>query len=196
MPRVVDRAARRRELMETTWRVVAERGLSGATMRQIAEAAGYANGALKPYFPSKRELIEATYDHVFTRTEKRIEAAVAGLSGVAALRALCCEVLPMDAELVQEARLVIAFWDQAARDESEAALAAASLEAWRVRVRAALDEAGEAGELRAGSDAEAVIDALLTWMYGAQVTAVMDAGRFGGARLEAQLDAVLGLLTP
>jgi len=56
MPKVVDHAQRKRELVESTWRVIARLGLAGATMRQIAEEAGYANGALKPYFPTKMDL--------------------------------------------------------------------------------------------------------------------------------------------
>ena len=77
MPKVVDHGQRRQELVEATWRIIARHGLSGATMRQIAAEAGFANGALKPYFPTKAELVEATYAFVFDRTNRRVEVAKA-----------------------------------------------------------------------------------------------------------------------
>src|SRR5699024_7479632 len=82
MPKVVDHVQRKRELVESTWRVIARRGLAGATMRQIAEEAGYANGALKPYFPTKMDLLEATFEHVYSSTEERIRKAIEGLRGL------------------------------------------------------------------------------------------------------------------
>lgn len=195
MPRLVDHDARRRELVETTWKVVADRGLSGATLRQIAEEAGYANGALKPYFPTKTALIDATYAHVFERTEARIDAALADARGLDAVRLLCREVVPRDEELVREARLVLAFWDQAARQEAEALVAAATMAAWRDRLHGMLAEAAADGMLCPDVPAGPVVEALLAWLFGTQVTAVMDPEHHGPEALDAQLEALLGLLT-
>ena len=194
MPRIVDHDGRRRELVETTWRVVASRGLGGATMRQIAEEAGYANGALKPYFPTKTDLVDATYAHVFQRTEARIDEAVVGLRGLAALRCMCLEILPVHAELLEEARLAITFWDQAARNEAEAAAAAATLGAWRRRLARCLDQARDDGELAARVDPGVAVEVLLGWLFGAQITGVVDPERHGPEGLSAQLDGVLALL--
>lgn len=187
MPKVVDHDSRRSELVEAAWRVIARRGLTGATMRQIAEQAGYAHGALKPYFPAKTDLLDATYAHVFGRTQARIDEALAGVRGLEALRRLCLEVLPVDEDLLVEARLVISFWDQAARHEAEARVAAATLEAWRARLDAALGEADDDDALRPDLDRRALVDLILTWLFGAQVTAVVDADRHDRAALEAQL---------
>ncbi|OFR88318.1 MULTISPECIES: TetR/AcrR family transcriptional regulator [Micrococcus] len=195
MPRLVDHDARRRELVETTWKVVADRGLSGATLRQIAEEAGYANGALKPYFPTKSALIEATYAHVFERTEARIDAALADARGVEAMRRLCREVIPRGDELVREARLVLSFWDQAARQEAEALAAAATMAAWRDRLHGMLAEAAVDGMLRPDIPTGPVVEALLAWLFGTQVTAVMDPERHGPDSLDAQLEAFLALLS-
>jgi len=90
--------------------------MEGATMREIAEEAGFANGALKPYFPTKDLLLTSAFGHVFNRTNQRIATMTDGLSGVAALRAFCAEVLPLDEERVNEARIVIPFWQKALND--------------------------------------------------------------------------------
>lgn len=173
MPKVVDHDSRRSELVEAAWRVVARRGLTGATMRQIpVRVSG---------------LLDATYAHVFGRTQARIDEALAGVRGLEALRRLCLEVLPVDEDLLVEARLVISFWDQAARHEAEARVAAATLEAWRARLDAALGEADDDDALRPDLDRRALVDLILTWLFGAQVTAVVDADRHDRAALEAQL---------
>ncbi|MGH3177968.1 MAG: TetR/AcrR family transcriptional regulator, partial [Streptosporangiaceae bacterium] len=52
MPKVVDHAARRAELVDAAWRVIAEEGLEAATMRRIAEAAGCTTGRVTHYFDS------------------------------------------------------------------------------------------------------------------------------------------------
>ncbi|OMQ16261.1 TetR family transcriptional regulator, partial [Modestobacter sp. VKM Ac-2676] len=107
MPKLVDREVRRQEILEVTWRIMATRGAESATMREIAREAGYANGALAPYFANKDELVEAAYLYVFERTNDRIRAAVTGRRGVAALRAFLVEVLPTTELTRSEARIVL-----------------------------------------------------------------------------------------
>ena len=58
MPKIVDHDERRLELVDATWRIIARLGIEGATMREIATEAGFANGALKPYFPTRDTLLD------------------------------------------------------------------------------------------------------------------------------------------
>src|SRR5688500_17360808 len=95
VPKIVDHDERRLELVDATWRIIARQGLEGATMREIAMEAGFANGALKPYFPTKDTLLEFAFGHVFNRTNQRIADVTRGKSGLPALRAFCREVLPL-----------------------------------------------------------------------------------------------------
>ncbi|HEY4615437.1 MAG TPA: TetR/AcrR family transcriptional regulator [Citricoccus sp.] len=194
MPKVVDHGQRRQELVEATWRIIARHGLSGATMRQIAAEAGFANGALKPYFPTKAELIEATYAFVFDRTNRRVDAAAQGLEGLAALEAFCREVLPLDAERLDEARVVISFWQEAAHDRRGAELNNASMAQWRRSMAGWMTQAREAEELDAGVDIAAAADALLNFLLGCQISAVIDREATMPGDLEAQLAAQLGRL--
>ena len=48
---------RRREIIEAFFKVVSEKGLSGATTRQIASAAGCNQGMLRHYFGNKEAII-------------------------------------------------------------------------------------------------------------------------------------------
>lgn len=193
MPKIVDHERRRAEIVQTTWRVIARRGLDGATLREVAAEAGYANGAIKPYFPAKSDLMEATFRHVFSRTNSRGAAATAGLNGFEALRAFCLEVLPLDANRLDEARVVIAFWQQALHDPAQAEVNDAAMLQWRSSIRGWLSAArgaDDGGRL----PVEIAAETLLTFLLGAQVAAVFDPRFNSPEQLVAQLDGQLDLL--
>ncbi|HEX9733297.1 MAG TPA: helix-turn-helix domain-containing protein [Thermoanaerobaculia bacterium] len=48
-------------------RVIARKGLDGATMQAIADAAGIAKGTIYLYFQNRGELLERTADHAFSQ---------------------------------------------------------------------------------------------------------------------------------
>ncbi|WP_372698857.1 TetR/AcrR family transcriptional regulator [Arthrobacter sp. JSM 101049] len=195
MPKIVDHDRRRIELVEATWRIIARLGLERATMREVAEEAGFANGALKPYFPTKDALVRATFEYVFARTNERVRTAAAGLGGLAALRAFCCEVLPLDATRIDEARIVLPFWHVAIHDPVKAGLNDRSMAVWRDWMTGWLQDARQAGEVRADVAIAPIVEALLTYLLGAQVTATLDPANAAPAQLRRQLDVQLTLLS-
>lgn len=194
MPKIVDHERRRTEIVETTWRVIARRGLDGATLREVAAEAGYANGAIKPYFPAKSDLMEATFRHVFSRTNARGEAATRGLKGFDALRAFCLEVLPLDPDRLDEARVVIAFWQQALHDAGHAQVNDSAMLQWRSSIRGWLDEARGPGQPIRRPAVDTAAETLLSFLLGTQVAAVFDPGFNSAEHLVAQLDGQLELL--
>ncbi|MGX1159223.1 TetR family transcriptional regulator [Arthrobacter sp. SLBN-100] len=194
MPKIVDHDERRLELVDATWRIIARNGLEGATMREIAMEAGFANGALKPYFPTKDTLLEFAFSHVFNRTNQRIAEVTAGQTGLAALRAFCLEVLPLDEERVNEARIVIPFWQKAVNDPQKAVIHQQSMDAWLTAIRRYLQEARAAGDVSTAVGDNALAGQLLNMLLGAQIEAALaPAGRtdFGHDR---QLEGYLTLL--
>ncbi|MDN3481262.1 TetR/AcrR family transcriptional regulator [Arthrobacter sp. APC 3897] len=194
MPKIVDHDRRRAEIVQTTWRVIAQRGLDGATLREVAAEAGYANGALKPYFPAKADLMEATFRHVFASTNARIDAATEGLDGLEALRAFCLEVLPLDDNRLDEARVVIAFWQQALRDPAQAEVNDAAMAQWRTNIRAWLNAAHRTERTTAPLSADNAAETLLSFLLGTQVAAVFDPDFNSPDQLTDQLDSHLALL--
>lgn len=194
MPKIVDHDQRRLELVDATWRIIARLGIEGATMREIAEEAGFANGALKPYFPTKDQLLTSAFGHVFNRTNQRIANTTEGLSGLAALRAFCAEVLPLDEERVNEARIVIPFWQKALNDADMAALHAESMAQWHTTIAAYAAAARAAGEISTPIADAAVADHLLNMMLGAQIVAALSPAEHFSLDLAGQLDSYLTLL--
>ena len=62
-PRRLEASARRREIIEVSTRLIAERGYRGVSLDQIAEACGITKQGLLHHFASKPELLVAVLEH-------------------------------------------------------------------------------------------------------------------------------------
>lgn len=194
MPKVVDHDQRRVELVNATWRIIARHGIEGATLREIATEAGFANGALKPYFPTKDDLLTFAFGHVFGQTNRRIEQSTASLGGLAAVRAYCHEILPLDETRVSEARIAIPFWQKALSNSAKAQLHDESMLLWRLALLGHLAEARAAGEVHTVITDTDVVGHLMNVVLGAQITAALSPAAYAPEQLVAQLDGYLRLL--
>lgn len=194
MPKVVDHDQRRVEFIEATYRTIARTGWESATMAAIAAEAGYANGALKPYFATKDELLAAAFDYIYVQTEGRITAATTGKHGLTALRAFCLEILPLDGETLDEARIVIPFWQKALTNVALADRHERAMSEWRDQMRHHIRRARAAGEIHAPVSDDHVTGHLLTALLGAQITATLLSSLATPQTLTAQLDGFLALL--
>lgn len=58
-------------------RVIARKGMSAATMQEIAQEAGVAKGTIYLYFRDRDELVERTLDTAITQLHARVDAALA-----------------------------------------------------------------------------------------------------------------------
>jgi TetR/AcrR family transcriptional regulator, transcriptional repressor of bet genes len=77
-------AVRQRDLIEAALACIAELGLHGATVREVALRAGVTPGLIRRYFVSKEKLIEAAYRKLASEMTETVETAIA--EGPARLR--------------------------------------------------------------------------------------------------------------
>jgi AcrR family transcriptional regulator len=91
--------SRRRDLMDATLDAIAEMGLQGATVREIAKRAGVTPGLIRHYFQSKETLLHTAYREVMaTMTEAASRAAQErGQNAIGRLRewVIACFEAPM-----------------------------------------------------------------------------------------------------
>ncbi|MCP4725414.1 MAG: TetR/AcrR family transcriptional regulator [bacterium] len=59
-PRIIDKEARRKEILKAAMRVSAARGIKNVRIEEIAEAAGVGKGTIYEYFKSKEEIFGAS----------------------------------------------------------------------------------------------------------------------------------------
>lgn len=72
MPKIVDVAERKKAIAEATWQVILEKGMEGATVRNIAKEAGLSLGALRHYFSNQDELLVYAMNLVTENVNQRI----------------------------------------------------------------------------------------------------------------------------
>ena len=171
MPKIVDHAARRTEIIEAVWSLIVRKGFVAVTMRELATEAGYANGALARYFPNKDTVLRAAFQRAFDATNERAQAAIGDRGGLTAFRLLCLEIMPLDEVRLAEARVVIGFWDYAAGQPPLVDFYDTAMETWRQEMRMYLGQARAAGELEPGRPDDLVIDAVLAMTMGLQINA-------------------------
>lgn len=196
MPVTVDHDVRRREVAEAVWRVLADTGFAGLSLRAVAKEMGATTGLLTHYFRSKRELVQHALEVVHERTVPRMREAETPDHGVDGLRVRLRAVLvDDDDEATVLSKVWVGFWDLALADAELSLAEAARYERWRQRLRPLVDEAIAAGELAAGRDRETVVDVLTAFTHGLVVQALFDPERFPAERQYAVLDELLTALS-
>ena len=101
----------RRTIERTALQLFAKHGFHATTLAQIADAAEVAPSTLHAYFPSKEDILFATFDAARDSARRRLVGRPADESVVTALQAWLLEDLPEitggDVTLVQQRRAVI-----------------------------------------------------------------------------------------
>ena len=73
MPKIIDHDQRRRDIVEVAKSIILKGGFEAATMRSIAAEAGFANGALKHYFPGKESIVAATFETILQQMSEAVQ---------------------------------------------------------------------------------------------------------------------------
>lgn len=192
MPKIVDHDQRRHEFVQAAWRLIVRGGFEAATMAAIAHEAGYANGAIKPYFATKHDLLLAIFDHVYDQTTQRATLVSAGLHGLDALRAYCREIMPLSADTIDEARVIIPFWHHALTDPALVERHEAALTTWRAALARHLADARKTGHVDSRINNRRLVELILTTLHGSQITALLTTTN--ARSLAHQLDDLLALV--
>jgi len=131
MPKIVDHDARRRELVEASWAVIAEEGLEGVTMRKVAEAANCTTGRITHYFADREALILASLQTSNRATSKRVSEIIASnLDVYEKLLGMAEQTLPLDEERRIEVKVWLAFWSAATVNKALAKENDARMDEW------------------------------------------------------------------
>jgi AcrR family transcriptional regulator len=194
VPKVVDHDERRAAIVEAAGRLIARHGLEAATVRGIAAEAGWSSGVIDHYFADKDDLLLQALAASHQRIGGRFPRVTRGLRGLAAVRALLADNLPVDATRRDETRLEVQFWARSLGDAALLDVQRAETAGFRRGLRRHLGEAVEDGELAAGLDPEDTLERLLALMDGISVRAVIDPARLPAARQLALLDGELDRL--
>ncbi|KAB2351707.1 TetR/AcrR family transcriptional regulator [Actinomadura rudentiformis] len=190
MPARGDHDARRRDVSEAVWRVLADRGFGGLTLRAVAAEMNASTGLLTHYFPSKKALIAYALDVADERTANRPRQTTPepGLEG---LRTALLDVLPLTPEAAAMNRVWVSSWDGSLADPELGAREKDRYEAWRSRLRPHVEAARNDGDLPPDTDIDEVTATVAAFTHGIVVQALFDPDRFPPTRQTTLLNNLL-----
>ncbi len=190
MPAPTDHDARRRDVSEAVWRVLARHGFDGLTLRAVAAEMGASTGLLTHYFPSKQALIrhalQVSEEHSAKRPRRDADA-----EGLAALRAALLDVLPLDPATTVMNRVWVSSWDVALGDRELGSAERARYRRWRARLRPIVEAAQRGGDLPPRADIDDLVATVAAFTHGLVVQALFDPRTFPHHRQVVLLDAFL-----
>ncbi|AYY12528.1 TetR family transcriptional regulator [Actinobacteria bacterium YIM 96077] len=171
MPKIIDHDQRRQDIVDVTWELITKGGIEAATMREIAAAAGFANGALKHYFPSKDDIIQATYERALEFMKGYV--SIEGRRGFEALREVCLSSMPIDDERITAGRVLLTFWQKSLTNPKLHDKYLEHLREWRALLHRLIAEGREDGDIVTETPDEQLVDEIVLINAGANVMSLV-----------------------
>ena len=117
VPKIVNAEARRQDVVEAVWRIIAVDGLERASLREVADEAGLAVGSVRHYFAGSEDLLAYSFARVIDSIVARLDRALVALHETPpasaehrqAVLTLLSELLPLDEQRAVEACVWMAF---------------------------------------------------------------------------------------
>lgn len=176
MAQIVDHDERRRGIVDAAKRLILAGGFASATMRTIAAEAGYANGALKYYFPGGKDAIVAA---AFQSMLTEIEAAATGEEAddpADELRRYLRAWFPHSADEIPTGRVLLELWEHSVSSEALTRLYAEHLSRWRDQIVDRIARARAAAAITIDPPYEPFADEYLSFTMGTVVMNLMFPG--------------------
>lgn len=196
MPKLVDHEERRRELGDAVWRVIRSQGVDGASIRTVANEAGWSPGALRHYFSTQSELLTFAMEMVVERIEARVSALEPPADSRRAVEQRLHELLPLDKVRRAENEVWLAFAGRALVDPQLRARHVEVDEELRKACLRALEELGSGGRLRPGLDLDLEAERLHGLLDGLALHTAMRPDRISPQLIRSVLARHLDSLDP
>jgi TetR/AcrR family transcriptional regulator, transcriptional repressor of bet genes len=172
----VDPDQRRAALAAAAIRVIADAGLEGTKLREVASEAGWTTGALTHYFSDKRELLKLAMESSLEHLHSRHLADIAARGDV--LSVLLEQALPLDEDRLRHWKVTLALTAQSWNDTELAQIKRRAYRRWRRRIADAISEGMADGRYSALVDPESTADELIAVVDGVALQALFDPERW------------------
>lgn len=185
MPKIVDHEKRREQIAEAMWRVILDKGMKGATVRNIAEEAGLSLGALRHYFSNQDDLLVYAMTLVQERATARIESVVTqDLSPKEMVIAVLLEIVPVNAETRAEMEVWFAFMAHIQHRKDTLNIPEDMI---LEGVQKLIDHLAASGALKEGLDLEMEVERLYSLIDGIAIHAFFEPERLKSERVIATI---------
>ncbi|WP_375000655.1 TetR/AcrR family transcriptional regulator [Aeromicrobium sp. CTD01-1L150] len=185
---------RRRQIAEALLSSVAEHGIAGATLADVADRAGVSVGLVQRHFRTKDELLRFGIEHVEEQAVARVQALEITFPLRGFIQQLLECFLPLDQARAHEQRFWLTFLHRCYTDEAVAAIYREATTGMIVGLEEALAGAQRREELAADVDVDQVARSLVAFVDGLCMHHAADASLYPAESLPHLLSAQLDLV--
>jgi len=151
MPKIVDKTAKREEILQAALRAFAKKGFSHTKMEDVAREAGIGKGTIYEYFRSKGELLQTAYENYLQETYRQTyEIIQSARPPLEKIREIILSIIRYYSRDPAIMRVFFDFWIESIHSGREPVIDFKKIYAdYREMSRALLRQALERGEIRA-----------------------------------------------
>ncbi len=192
----IDHNQRRAQLVDVISGIVAERGVDAVSVREVASHAGVSIGTVQHYFPTKDRMLAFAVDRVGERVVARMQRSTVDRSIGEGVRKMLLEMLPLDDQRTDEARIWLSFLARAMFTPDLLERAQRVGREVEERLAAAIRRAQQLGDAAPDIDATRAAKVLYTLVDGLTARVLTDPDHIGSTEAVAILDAYLARVFP
>lgn len=175
MPRIVDHNERRRQICDALLDIVAESGITGATIRAVAERSGWSTGVIGHYFHGRQDLLLGGLRRAAEILEEHNSRVLTTLGGIQALEQILEGSVPLDGRRLALSKIFFFFFVEAMTDAPLRKEVESYLVEWRKSVARAIKRAQEEGDIPLEINRKALAVDLVGLVDGISMHALIDA---------------------
>ncbi|AHK29108.1 TetR family transcriptional regulator [Rhodococcus opacus PD630] len=189
---VGDHEEKRAELLRAATSVIAEQGFARASLRKVAERAGYTTGAVTYYFANKSDLVHALAESRFDRYDTLLDA----VAPEADIRGLLQQWLEMSVGEPEFSQVMSQLLANTQFDAKLRETIARRYASYRARFADVVREGQRRGTIRDDVSAVILVDQIGAMGDGLAIIAPLEPHNFGADKIEQILDGVIRLISP
>jgi AcrR family transcriptional regulator len=192
---VGDRDAKIGELLRAAREVIAREGCAAASIRKVAQQAGYSTGAITYYFADRKDLLARVVEDVFDDFDQWLDPDD-GLPGIRAMSEyqLLRRRKPHDQQVARQVWLQLLVY--ANTDPDLAAVIERLYGRFRERLTALVAQAQANGTIRRDLSADLLADHISAFGDGLLLVQPVERRRFDQERLQHLIETMIAMLQP
>jgi len=164
---------RREEIIHAAWRVVADGGLSGLTIRSIAKELGCTTGVLMHYYTGKEAILEEMIDRLYRSIQSLSRISVDGAEPADRLERMLLACLPLESATQFGWKLAVVMQAEVLRSAAIAQLHSKHHDTMQAALRQELESLADQKRLRENVNVELAAARLMALIEGIGTHAVL-----------------------
>lgn len=188
MPKIVDKEAKKQEILEAALKVFAKKGVSETKIHEIAEAAGVAKGTIYLYFKNKEEMFQSILEHHGSMMASSLAPI---LSGGQDPQSKLIQLVATSLENAKhnDPEIILDIWASMVRNPQKKDLGD-SLVHFRDMISQTLEDGIQQGIFRS-VDTKAVASGLIAMLHGFSLLEMVDEKRFSMVEVASTMVEIL-----